>query len=42
MYFGVGWMEYHRKYTGLHKSINGTLDAEDINCNFNWSRCLCW
>lgn len=31
MYFGVGWMEYHRKYTGLHKSINGTLDAEDIN-----------
>lgn len=31
MYFGAGWMEYHRKYTGLHKSINGTLDAEDIN-----------
>ncbi|MBQ4279755.1 MAG: DUF2961 domain-containing protein [Rikenellaceae bacterium] len=31
MYFGAGWTEYHGKYTGPHKSINGTSDAEDIN-----------
>lgn len=31
MYFNVGWTEYYRKYTGLHKSINGTSDAQDIN-----------
>jgi len=31
MYFGAGWTEYHRLYTGAKRSIDGTSEAQDIN-----------